>query len=113
MTLPRVIPHFFVLVVLFAAANAWADWINLTGAQNARNIAEIYVNDDHVKLVLEIHVGDLDTFEALLPDDFFKKGGTGRPPAEDRVKRFSQETFRIIKDEPAWGLKTKVVNITQ
>ncbi|HFB64138.1 MAG TPA: DUF4384 domain-containing protein [Aeromonadales bacterium] len=28
-------------------------------------------------------------------------------------KSVMQKTFRIIKDEPAWGLKTKVVNITQ
>ncbi|MGB5178287.1 MAG: hypothetical protein WBP44_06120, partial [Gammaproteobacteria bacterium] len=42
-----------------------ADWINLTGAETATNIAEIYVLDDRVKLVLEIYVGDLEKFEEL------------------------------------------------
>ena len=47
---------------------ASADWINLTGAETSSNIAEIYVLDDHVKLVLEVYVGDLETFDELLPD---------------------------------------------
>lgn len=42
---------------------ARADWINLTGAETAPNIAEITVLDDHVKVVLEVYVGDLDKVE--------------------------------------------------
>ena len=90
---------FAFLSIFFLSSSVQADWINLTGAQNARNIAEIYVNDDHVKLVLEVHVGDLSTFEDLLPDDFFKKGIAKRPPVEERMKQFSQQTFRIIADQ--------------
>ena len=60
------------LACLCLAAPARADWINLTGAETAPNIAEIYVLDDHVRLVLEIHVGDLDTFDELVPDDWIK-----------------------------------------
>ena len=33
-----------------------ADWINLSGAQNAPNIAEIHINDDYVRIDLEIFV---------------------------------------------------------
>ena len=46
---------------------ARADWINLSGAQNAPNIAEIHINDDHVKVELEISVNDLMTFDRLIP----------------------------------------------
>jgi hypothetical protein len=73
--------HYFPIITaaLFSisgcAFTALADWINLTGAQSAPNIAEIHVNDDHVKLVLEVYVNDLDKFVDLLPDEFFKKGG--------------------------------------
>ena len=58
-----------------------ADWINLTGAETSPNIAEIYVLDDRVKLVLEIYVGDLEKFEELVPDDWLndtRQGGRCR-----------------------------------
>ena len=48
-----------------------ADWINLTGAENARNIAEIYVEKDHVKIKLEVFVEDISLFKELVPDHFF------------------------------------------
>ncbi len=77
--------HFTIVVtVMFLIAAvplmASADWVNLTGAQSAPNIAEIYVEDDRVRLVLEIYVRDLDKFIDLLPDDFLKKGGIEPPP---------------------------------
>ena len=56
-----------IVILVFAALlspmEARADWINLTGAETAPNIAEIYVLDDRVKLVLEVYVGDLEKFE--------------------------------------------------
>lgn len=36
-----------------------ADWINLTGAKTTPNIAEIYAQDDHVPVNLEVYIGDL------------------------------------------------------
>ncbi len=36
----------FLLVFLILVPSALADWINLTGAQSAPNIAEIYVEDE-------------------------------------------------------------------
>ena len=43
-------------LLMFSALAPWsaiADWINMTGAETAPNIAEIYVLDDRVRLVLE------------------------------------------------------------
>jgi hypothetical protein len=71
----------------------------LTGAQSAPNIAEIYVEDEHVRLVLEVYVGDLDKFVDLLPDDWFKESNVKPPPIEERIKRFSEETLQIIADD--------------
>jgi hypothetical protein len=86
------------LVIFIYSSPAKADWINLSGAQSAQNIAEIYVNDDHVRLVLEIYVGDLDKFIDLLPDDFFKQSDVKPPPVQERMRRFSKDTFRFIAD---------------
>jgi hypothetical protein len=76
-----------------------ADWINLTGAQSAPNIAEIYVEDDHVRLDLEIYIGDLDKFMDLLPDEWFKNTTKKPPPIQERISLFSEETFQIILDD--------------
>ena len=58
------LPFFLVIFAILALSpQARADWINLTGAQSAPNIAEIYVEDGHVRLVLEIYVKDLDKFK--------------------------------------------------
>jgi len=86
------------ILLLVYSSPAKADWINLSGAQSAQNIAEIYVNDDHVRLVLEIYVGDLDKFIDLLPDDFFKQSDVKPPPVQERMRRFSKDTFRFIAD---------------
>ncbi len=50
---------------------SFADWINLTGAENSRNIAEIYIEEDQVRVNLEIFVEDLPIVKELIPSDFF------------------------------------------
>ena len=87
------------LVFLILVPSARADWINLTGAQNAPNIAEIYVEDGHIRLVLEIYVGDLDKFVDLWPDDFLKASGIEPPPIQERMRRFSEETFQFLTED--------------
>jgi len=87
----------FLFIVVFPFSSH-ADWINLTGSESARNIAEIYVEKDHVKINLEIFVQDLALFSELIPDDFFLKGIPGRPALEERIKIFADQTFQIITD---------------
>ena len=91
-----VIHNLILLFTLMVVPLAMADWINLSGAQSAPTIAEIYVNDDHVRLVLEIYVGDIDKFVDLLPEDFFKQAGVEPPPIQERMRRFSEETFQFL-----------------
>ena len=87
---------FISLAVFFAASPATADWINLSGAQSAANIAEIYVEDDHVRLVLEIYVNDIDQFIDLLPDEWLKRADMTPPPIQERMRRFSTDGFQVI-----------------
>jgi hypothetical protein len=89
----------FLLVFFILVPSALADWINLTGAQSAPNIAEIYVEDDHIRLVLEIYVSDLDKFVHLLPEDFLKASGIATPPIKERMRRFSEETFQFLSED--------------
>ena len=89
----------FMLVFFILVPSASADWINLTGAQSAPNIAEIYVEDDRVRLVLEVSVVDLDKFVDLWPDNFLKASGIEPPPIRERMRRFSEETFQFISED--------------
>jgi len=87
----------FLLVFVFIYAQlSQADWVNLTGAEISPNIAEIYVLDDQVKLVLEIYVGNLDAFDELIPDDWLKDSSINRPPVEERLRQFATEKFQFV-----------------
>ena len=55
------------ILTLVLSVQVRADWINLTGAETASNIAEIYILEDRVRLVLEVYIGDLEVFEGLVP----------------------------------------------
>jgi hypothetical protein len=76
-----------------------ADWINFSGAQNAPNIAEIYINKDHVKVDFEIYVDDVMTFDRLMPDDFFEGYDIKRPSLSERMREFSEKGFQVIADD--------------
>ncbi len=67
---------FVIFLLVYIALPARADWINLTGAETARNIAEIYVEDDRVRIVLEVYIGDLEKFEDILPDSWVRHTGS-------------------------------------
>ncbi|MFC1835933.1 hypothetical protein ACFL2Q_14645 [Thermodesulfobacteriota bacterium] len=98
------------LLMLALAPSAEGDWINLTGAQNAPNIAEVYVEKDHVRLVLEIAIEDIGTFVGLLPDDFFRDKAVKVPPLAERVRRFAEEDFQFVtKDAKKLQAKLKLV----
>jgi hypothetical protein len=77
---------------------ARTDWINLTGAETAPTIAEIYVLDDHVKVVLEVYIRDLPTFDDLVPDDWVKTPTSQREPIQKRLQHFSSHTFQLVTD---------------
>ena len=75
---------------------ARADWVNLSGAEVSPNIAEIYVLDDRVRVVLEVFIGDLAIFEALVPDEWLDADLVSkRPPAQERIEHFSQHVFQV------------------
>jgi len=90
---------FLIFLCCFVPTSANADWINLSGAENAPNIAEIHILDDHVKIELEIFVDDMLTFDRLIPDAFFKDTAIKRPLPADRMQQFSNEDLQILTDK--------------
>jgi hypothetical protein len=94
----KTIPLLLIAFLMMPTSSAEADWINLSGAQNASNIAEIYINDDHVKIEFEIFVKDLVTFDRLIPDEFFTDTGIKRAPLEERIQQFSNQDLQVLAD---------------
>ena len=97
--IPRLLAVLILLYTSFAGNLACADWINLTGAETSPNIAEIYVMDDHVKVVLEVYIGDLDTFIDLVPDDWISDTSKQRPALARRLENFSNKVFQVVTAE--------------
>jgi hypothetical protein len=99
MRLPEVAARVIWLVIAFVlvpVSPVRADWINLTGAETAPNIAEIRVLEDRVNVRLEVYIGDLESFADLIPDSMMKKGGRGRPGEAERLEHFSKQVLAIL-----------------
>ena len=103
----RFILFFLILLHCVAVTPVMADWINLTGAENSPTIAEIYVLDDHVRVVLEIYIFDVPLFLHLLPDAYFEDIDVKRPSESERMRLFSTEDF-IIQTEKGEKLIAEV-----
>ena len=73
--------------------------MNLTGAETAQNIVEIYVLDDHVRVKLEVYIADLEKFEELIPDEWFKDSASKRPSLEQRMQIFANQRLQFITGE--------------
>ncbi|MDH3475807.1 MAG: hypothetical protein OEM59_19180 [Rhodospirillales bacterium] len=87
-----------ILAMATVCTNARADWINLTGAETSPNIAEITIGDEGVRVMLEVYVGDLETFHDLIPDDWIKDATVDRLALAERLRRFSSETFLFVTE---------------
>jgi len=59
----------------------------------------IYVLDDHVKVKLEVYIGDLDKFEELIPDEWFKDSAGKRPSLEQRMQAFATQRLKFVTGE--------------
>ena len=56
----------FFIVLALSPSPAAADLVNLSGAENASNIAEIYIHSDHIRIGREVYVKDLAVFKELM-----------------------------------------------
>jgi hypothetical protein len=86
------------MFALLAASPSRADWINLSGAETSRNIVEVYVEEDRVRLVLEAYIGDLEVFKNLVPDSLLRTKDPKRPPLAQRLERFASRTLRVVTE---------------
>ncbi|MGH8604675.1 MAG: hypothetical protein ACREXR_18400, partial [Gammaproteobacteria bacterium] len=81
-----------VVLLLWFAAPVRADWIALTGAEKATTLAEISIQEKHLRVQLEIGDADLSTFEDLLGQD-------AQEPLERSLRHFSQHVFAVLTSD--------------
>ena len=82
-----------------AAHRAQADAIVVSQAMFATTIAEFFVEDEIVRLELEIGMADLAAFADLLPDNIYEELGNAPLPLAQRLQRFFTKGLVIVADD--------------
>ena len=105
MRIDRLILLTVVVVFISMPRNSEADWINFTGAELSSTIAEVYVEEDKIIVVLEIGDRDKEAFADLISD----LGESTDKDALERRKRFFKEGFVILADGKPLNGDVKVI----
>jgi len=88
-----------VCIMLLCSTYASADALVRSQAMFADTIAEYYVEDDHVRLELEIGVDDVGSFRNLLPDDLYQQLDYGATPLQERLSKFINDDMPVLADD--------------
>ncbi len=87
---------FVILSMLLGTSPALADAIMRSQAMFADTIAEYFVEDDHVRLELEIGSNDVGAFRNLLPDALYQRLGYGDAPIKERLPIFASDDMPVL-----------------
>ena len=92
-------------------ASAIGDAIIITRAMSASTIAEVFVEDDSVRVVLEIGATDIEAFKNILPDEIYEKFGfeNARTQSERHDQFFTTD---LVIDAGQTRLAGKVIKLT-
>ena len=85
-----------VSTMLLYTSPALADAIVRTQAMFADTIAEYYIEDDHVRVELEIGSNDVGAFRNLLPDALYQRLDYGDAPLKDRLPKFISDDMPVL-----------------
>ncbi len=109
MTHPFIRHALVVGTMLLGATSASADAIVRSQAMFADTIAEYFVEDDHVRLELEIGSNDVAAFRNLLPDALYQRLGYDDTPLVERLSTFAPEDMPVlVGDTPIAGKVTSI-----
>ena len=87
------------LVAILCSGLSYADALIFTQAMKASTIAEYYIEDQGIRLELQVGAQDLAAFRNLLPDELHQKLGFEPKPFSDRLMDFFGEDLVIGADE--------------
>jgi len=86
-----------------------ADAIMRSEAMFADTIAEFFIEDDHVRLELEIGSNDVGSFRNLLPDALYQQLNYGEAPLAERLPKFVADDMPVVVGDTK--LAGRVINI--
>ncbi len=109
MRIDRLILLVVIISFISIPHNSEADWINFTGAELSSTIAEVYVEEDKIIVVLEIGDRDKEAFADLISDP----GESADKDALARRKRFFKEGFVILADGKPLNGDAKLVEVRE
>jgi hypothetical protein len=78
---------------------AIADAVIRSQAMFATTIAEYFIEEDRVRVELEIGLSELDSFRNLVPDEIHAKLGGPPVPLRERLPRFFGEDLTLVADD--------------
>jgi hypothetical protein len=109
MDLKRCLPVIAACFLGLLPPAARGDAIVVSQAMFASTIAEYFVEEDQVRVELEIGGGDLATFRNLLPDGIFRDMGFGEAPLEQRLAEFfGRDLAVLVEGEPLQGFVVRM-----
>lgn len=89
------------ILLLLTAAFAtplFADAMVVTQAMKASTIAEIFIEDEEIRVEIEIGAEDIAAFANLLPSGLYEKVIGDGPPLKSRLRTFFVTDWRILAD---------------
>ncbi len=89
------------LIILLAPISAHADAVIVPQAMFASTIVEYFVEDDHVRVELEIGMQDLQALRNLLPESIYARLGNPAVAVEDRLDLFFGRDLAIYDGNTA------------
>ena len=92
--------------LVLTSGNVWADAIMRNQAMRAVTIAQYYVEEDGVRLDLEIGLAEIKVFRNLVPDEIYHEITGERRPRAERLAEFFAQDFAVLADggDPLPGL---------
>ncbi len=89
----------FLIFLCASVSLVQADAIVMTRAMKASTIAEFFIEEDRVRVELEIGVNDLDSFRNLMPDELYVKLGHDPEPLKKRFPRFHRQDLVLTRED--------------
>jgi hypothetical protein len=87
------------IVTVLIQSTAKVDFVAFNGSEIAPTISKTHVAEDGVHIQLEVFVGDLETFDALVPDNWFKDDASARATPAERLADFAETGISIRRSD--------------
>ena len=96
--------------IMAAATHAHADAMVVTRAMTASTIAEVFVENEHVRAEIEIGAADVPTFVNIFPDELYEKLTGSTKPFAERQQTFFETQWVVHADgRPLRGTLERLV----